>query len=1008
MARKPLRAHTTAVFTAPQADDLLERVRSALLTDLDSTVAWYRSAMPAHYFQVTEPEEQAFHAQILHSLRNTQDPRLTVIDDPRHTKLLVLGQPDRHPLAEVIPLVARHQAAAGRDFTRIELHSALDRKVFLYAFSYGPVGGSSGVPAGFDLGAHREAVRDAVCGKDQSCSLAVQRYLDAVDQGYLARSRVERVVRHVLAWARLRRPEDLYVQSDSDTGSTRILLAAGGVSMWPLLEHLAQVMTRHGLLLERGYLDWVPAVTPTNAAEAASKALIATIYVRSPAGKQLDPRTIEAVEADLLAVRDQYRDLLATRYVDGTYGLTALAQLRALACLASYLTGPEHPYLDVVEIAEEALLTRPTLGQLIAGLLADRFRPGATSKPQGWQRRYAEAITQVRGVEIPAHALVLETMLRAVAGVQATNAWCPARLGLAFKLDPALLPATRFPQVPYGLFFFFGPAARGFHVRFRASARGGLRLLVPKGASHYARAKDGVLQEVYDLAWAQQLKNKDIPEGGSKCIALVEPGADPDVAVKQVVDAFLDLLVPGERVPEVVGPHGTARTPDLIFLGPDENMTPARIVWVANRARERGLPHHATLMSSKPGAGINHKEFGVTSEGIFRWIQVVLPLIQGGVHDDQPYSIKITGGPDGDLGGNLLKILNREHGKRVRVVAIGDGTGAAVDPNGLDWRELLRLVREGKGIAAFDPAKLSPASRKIGAQVVPATDRAGEQFRNALHNTVQADLFVPCGGRPNSINDQNWQEFLKDGVPTAKAMVEGANIFVTPQARRNLEDAGLLVIKDSSANKGGVICSSYEVLAGLVLEDAEFLAIKPAFVADVQEIIRLRAESEAKALIAAWKRRGGRVRLSDLSQQISSEINRVNALIEPEIATYLDDPALQATWIRHLEGHCPPALLKWRERLPVRIPREHRIAILSKRLASRMVYKEGLTWCATYVVPGERLWDTLRTYLEAESRVAAVCERLAGLGLPDGEMMISVVQTGAQRELVRRKLGNEF
>ncbi len=998
---------TTAVFTLPSRDGLLGQVRAALQTDLDATVGWYREQMPTHYFSVTQPEEQVFHVQVLHSLRTSRDPHLTVIDDPKHGKLLVIGSPERHPLAEVMPVVAGHASAANRDITRIELHASRDRSLFLYCFGYG----AGSVPTGFDLVSHREAIRRAACGRDGSCSTAANRYLDLVDQGYLARSRVDRVVRHVLAWARLARPEDLYVESAGPEdgrkdGATRILLAAGGVSMWPLLEHIAQVLTRHRLLLERGYLDWVPAVSPGSIADPTSKALIATVYVHGPDGRPLDAKALAAVEHDLLAVRDQYHDALAAKYTDGTYGLTELAVLRALACLAGYLVGPEHPYLDVAEIAEEAVLTRPVLGRAIAGLLGSRFASGTLLKPQAWQRRYAETLAQAHAVEVPSQALVLEAMIKAVAAVQATNAFHSGRLGLAFRIDPAVLPTARFPQQPFGMFMFFGPHARGFHLRFRASARGGLRLLVPKSPSHYAKAKDGVLQEVYDLAWAQQLKNKDIPEGGSKCIALVEPGADPDQAVKQVVDAFLDLLVPQDRVPDICGPHGGERPKDLIFLGPDENMTPARIVWVANRARERGLPHHATLMSSKPGAGINHKEFGVTSEGIFRWIQVVLPIV--GIAEGQSYTVKITGGPDGDVGGNLLKILNREHGKRVKVVAIGDGTGAAVDPHGLDWRELLRLVREGKGIASFDPAKLSPVSRKDGAKVVPATDRNGEQFRNELHNRVEADLFVPCGGRPNTINDGNWVQFLTAGKPTAKAMVEGANIFVTSQARRNLEDAGLLVIKDSSANKGGVICSSYEVLAGLVLDDEEFIGLKKDFVAGVQEIIRNRAESEAKALISAWKRRAGRVRLSELSQQLSVEINRVSGLIEPHIATHLDVTELQSTWNRHLEGHCPPALLGFKERFKTRIPREHRIAILAKRLASRMVYKEGLTWCSTYLLPGDRLWETLRTYLDAETEVTAVCARLAALNLPDAKTMIGVVQTGAQRELVRRRLGNEF
>jgi glutamate dehydrogenase len=539
-------------------------------------------------------------------------------------------------------------------------------------------------------------------------------------------------------------------------------------------------------------------------------------------------------------------------------------------------------------------------------------------------------------------------------------------------------------------------------VRFRASARGGLRILMPRNAGQYQRARDGLLKEVYDLAWAQQLKNKDIPEGGSKCIALVEPGGEASAAVKQLVDALIDLILPPERSPDIIGAHGEQRESDLIFLGPDENMTPERIAWVAKRAEERGLPHHATLMSSKPGSGINHKEFGVTSEGIFRWVAVVLPLV--GIKDGQPYTVKMTGGPDGDVGGNLLRILHREHGKRVKVVAISDGTGAVEDSAGLDWPELLRLVKEAQGVARFNPAKLHGGSG-VSARVVPATDRAGEQVRNSLHNVVAADLFLPCGGRPYTINDQNWEEFLSDGKPSAKAMVEGANIFLTPLARASLEQAGLLTIKDSSANKGGVICSSYEVLAGLVISDEEFLADKPRYVREVLELIRARADDEATALLSAWTRRNREVALSDLSRQFSEEINRVSGLIEPAIHEHLDDKAFQATWNRHLRAHCPPLLVeKYPERLTSAIPRAHRIAILAKRLASRMAYKEGLTWCRNYIRV-ERLWEVLSTYLKAEDQVAAFTAALAKADVPDRDTLLRVITLGGQRELVRERLG---
>jgi hypothetical protein len=43
-------------------------------------------------------------------------------------------------------------------------------------------------------------------------------------------------------------------------------------------------------------------------------------------------------------------------------------------------------------------------------------------------------------------------------------------------------------------------------------------------------------------------------------------------------------------------------------------------------------------------------------------------------------------------------------------------------------------------------------------------------------------------------------------------------------------EVGIPIVKDSSANKCGVICSSFEVLAGLCLTEEEFIKEKPIFV----------------------------------------------------------------------------------------------------------------------------------------------------------------------------------
>jgi glutamate dehydrogenase len=82
---------------------------------------------------------------------------------------------------------------------------------------------------------------------------------------------------------------------------------------------------------------------------------------------------------------------------------------------------------------------------------------------------------------------------------------------------------------------------------------------------------------------------------------------------------------------------------------------------------------------------------------------------------------------------------------------------------------------------------------------------------------------VPCGGRPGSVTLDNVHRlFKKDGSPRFKYVVEGANLFITDNARIALQDRGVQLFKDASANKGGVTSSSLEVLAGLSLTPQQF------------------------------------------------------------------------------------------------------------------------------------------------------------------------------------------
>lgn len=95
--------------------------------------------------------------------------------------------------------------------------------------------------------------------------------------------------------------------------------------------------------------------------------------------------------------------------------------------------------------------------------------------------------------------------------------------------------------------------------------------------------------------------------------------------------------------------------------------------------------------------------------------------------------------------------------------------------------------------------------------------------------------------------------FDADGKLRFPHIIEGANLFITEPARNVLQDAGCVLFKDASTNKGGVTSSSLEVLAALSFDDVGFKEHMaedngkfPAFYKEyVKEIIE-RVESNAR------------------------------------------------------------------------------------------------------------------------------------------------------------------
>ncbi|KAJ3127236.1 NAD-dependent glutamate dehydrogenase [Nowakowskiella sp. JEL0407] len=532
-----------------------------------------------------------------------------------------------------------------------------------------------------------------------------------------------------------------------------------------------------------------------------------------------------------------------------------------------------------------------------------------------------------------------------------TNFYQPTKVALSFRLDPSFLPSIEYPRPPFGMFFVIGSEFRGFHVRFSDIARGGIRIVRSRNKEAYSINLRSLFDENYNLAATQQRKNKDIPEGGSKGTILLDINQQDKAlgAFEKYVDAMLDLLIAGQSPgikDKIVDLYGK---PEILFFGPDEG-TADYMDWASQHARSRGASFWKAFTTGKSQSlgGIPHDLYGMTTRSVHQYVVGIYRKI--GVKEESVTKLQ-TGGPDGDLGSNEIKI---SHDKTIAIV---DGSGVLYDPVGIEREELTRLATKRVMISQFDVSKLSDKGFRILVDETNVTlpdgtlVESGLKFRNEFHlNPLSsADVFVPCGGRPEAVDLSNVNTLLKeDGTPRFKYIVEGANLFFTQEARLRLEKAGAVIYKDASANKGGVTSSSLEVLAALAFSDEEFaehMQLKNGktpdfyneYIKNVHQIIERNAEQEFEAI---WKEHAntGMAR-SLISDQLSFAILKLNE--ELQITTLWDNVPLR---VAVLEEAFPKLLLEklGLEALMKRVPESYVKAIFGSYLASRFVYKYGI------------------------------------------------------------------
>ena len=966
--------------TSAQSDttSIVDELASSFRATADGVVPWFVSQMPPMYFQDTDRATQLAHLRAIIAAKASDRPiDLTLKSEDGRQLTLIRSANYPGVLAELVS-----QLPMDRSLRAAKIHSSFDGKLVLDTFVFGE-------PEPFDSRDPRQSAKltDTIrYAKEQRLDWTpdqISNYFAGCSAEYVLTCTPLRVAAHWKLFSRVSGTDGTIVELEPESHQTmsRIVVVVENARTRTMLERTAKILARHAISIHRAYLDIV------KDGKGGSVTFVGFVV------QGADGKAINAASETWGSV---VRDLRRIKWVDdksldlsGRHPSLSIDQAEAVVALcnmAHQVLSPQNRFLWTRErihgFAEESIGVAAGIVQLLTA----RFDP---AKPMS-DADFAAARTRLEGeiARQPSemNRTVLGKMLEGVVATLRTNYFLPDRFALCLRIDPAYLANVDRPERPYGTFFVHGRGFDGFHNRFQDIARGGLRVIRTQNHAQHTRESERLFDEVYGLSWAQQLKNKDIPEGGAKAAILLEPGATVDRCVKAFVNSILDLIVQVPDVRKLVVDR--LGNDELIYLGPDENITPAHIVWIVDRARVRGYSMPTAFMSSKPGAGINHKVYGVTSEGVNVFLEIALKA-RGIDPRQQRFTVKITGGPDGDVAGNMMRILDRDYGANAVIVGVGDGSGVGEDPAGLDHAELLRLFKEGLPIASFDRARLSPKGR-----IVSVEEPDGAQLRNTMHNRLVTDAFVPGGGRPATIHEGNWQEFLTaDGKPSSVVISEGANLFLTPGAREELCKRGATVIKDSSANKCGVICSSYEISACMVLTDDEFLSIKDTYVAQVLERLRELARVEAEFLMRAAKTHPS-MSLPKISVELSKVINTTAAAIAAGVPSWpAEDRELAKQMIR---DHLPKVLFEFAgERVWKSLPASYQTWIIANRLASSIAYREGMDFFDG-CTPAE-IADLARRYMRSDLANREIVAKVRASALADKDHIAALLERGGAR-----------
>ncbi len=315
-----------------------------------------------------------------------------------------------------------------------------------------------------------------------------------------------------------------------ETPSLQIVFAWRNVPKYNFLYRLAKVIHRHGLSMKRVNATYIDPYSRQNI-------LVMSLGLHGMKGGAAWD------EADL---PDFFKELVTLKYFEGMETMeTAFIDTELLTGNQGNLVKTMihfihqalvHADINMYSLShiEEGMCRHPELTVKLVQAFDAKCNPQSADLKKFQQireefNRLIDNLDTGNLLNDTRRKNILKQGMNMVDNILKTNYYRKNKTAFSFRLDPAYLDALpfdrkeKFPELPYAVFFMKGLYFIGFHIRFRDLSRGGLRTVFPEKMEQMISERNNVFSECYNLAFTQNKKNKDIPEGGAKGVIFLEP-----------------------------------------------------------------------------------------------------------------------------------------------------------------------------------------------------------------------------------------------------------------------------------------------------------------------------------------------------------------------------------------------------------------------------------------------------------------------------------------------------